>query len=119
MSMMPVKHLRVAAIGDEELVSGLRLAGVSKYCVIKGDRDVGEDVRKALTELIAEPDIGVVVILEDYAQYVRDLLAQIRQGKAITPIVIEAPSKFGSKYPDVAGYYKSFARDFIGFDIEI
>ncbi len=119
MSMMPVKHLGVAAIGDEELVSGLRLAGVSKYYVIKGNRDVREDVRKALTELIAEPDIGVVVILEDYAQYVRDLLTQIRQRKAITPIIIEAPSKCGSKYPDVAGYYRSFVRDFIGFDIEI
>jgi vacuolar-type H+-ATPase subunit F/Vma7 len=118
-SMMPVERLGVAAIGDEELVSGLRLAGVSKYYVIKGNGDVREDVRKALTELIAEPDIGVIVILEDYGKHVEDLLAQMRKGKRITPVIIEAPSKFGTEHPDIVGYYKTFIRKSIGFDIEI
>jgi len=117
--MMPVEHLGVAAIGDEELVSGLRLAGVSKYYTIKGNRDVREDVRGALTELIAEPDIGVVVILEDYAQYVRDLLSQVREEKGTTPVIVEVPSKFGTKYPDIVRYYKTFVRESIGFDIEL
>jgi len=116
---MPIKLVHIAVVGNEELVSGLRLAGVSKYYMIKGDGDVGEDVRKALEELIVDPDVGLVVMLEDYAQYVGDLLTRVRQGKAITPIIIEAPSKSGSKYPDVAGYYKTFVRDFIGFDVEI
>jgi vacuolar-type H+-ATPase subunit F/Vma7 len=119
MSMMPVKHLGIAVIGDEELISGLRLAGVSKYFRIEGDGGVREDVRKALTELIAEPDIGVVVILEDYAQYVQDLLIEVREKKGRTPVVIEVPSKFGTKYPDIVAYYKAFVRESIGFDIEI
>jgi len=119
MSMMPIKQLGVAAIGDEELVSGLRLAGVSRYYTIKGNGDVREDVRGAVTELIADRDIGVIVILEDYGKYVEDLLAQMRKGKRITPVIIEAPSKFGSKYPDVVGYYKRFIRESIGFDIEL
>ena len=119
MSMMPVKHLGVAAIGDEELVSGLRLAGVSKYYMIKGNRDVREDVRGALTELIAVPDIGVVVILEKYAEYVEDLITQVRESKRMTPIIIEVPSKLGTEHPDIVGYYKTFIREAIGFDIEI
>lgn len=119
MSMMPVKHLGVAAIGDEELVSGLRLAGVSKYYVIRGDRGVREDVRKALTELMGEPDIGVVVILEKYAEYVGDLITQVRESKRMTPIIIEVPSKLGTEHPDIVGYYKTFVRKAIGFDIEI
>ena len=119
MSMMPIKHLDIAAIGDEELISGLRLAGVSKYYMIKGGRDVSEDVRKALTELIAEPNVGVVVIPEDYIEYVQDLLNRVREGKRMTPVIIEVPSKFGTKYLDIVGYYKAFIRKSIGFDIEI
>lgn len=119
MSMMPIKHLSIAAIGDEELISGLRLAGVSKYYMITGDRDVSEDVRKALTELIAEPSVSVVVILEDYAKYVQDLVSRVREEKGTTPVIIEVPSKFGTKYADVVAYYKTFIRQSIGFDIEI
>ena len=40
---MPIKLVHIAVVGNEELVSGLRLAGVSKYYMIKGDGDVGED----------------------------------------------------------------------------
>jgi len=118
-SVIPAKHLNIAAIGDEDLVSGLRLAGLSKYCVIKGDHNTREDVRKALGELIDEPSIGIIVILEDYTEYVKDLLARVREGRRITPVIVEIPSKFGTKYRDVVGHYKKFIRESIGFDIEI
>jgi len=118
-SMMPIKHLEIAAIGDGDLVNGLRLAGISRYYVIKGDHDAREDVRKVLTELINEPDVGIVVILEDYTEYVKDLLARVREGRRITPVIVEIPSKFGTKYRDVVGHYKKFIRESIGFDIEI
>ncbi len=119
MSVIPAKHLNIAAIGDEDLVSGLRLAGLSKYYVIKGDHDACEDVRKVLTELINEPDVGIVVILEDYIECVEDLVTQVRKGKGMTPVIVEIPSKFGTKYRDVVGHYKKFIRESIGFDIEI
>jgi len=118
-SAIPAKHLNIAAIGDEDLVSGLRLAGLSKYYVIKGDHDTCEDVRKALGELIDEPGIGIIVILEDYVEYVKDLLAQVREGRRMIPVIIEVPPKFGTKYKDVVGHYKKFIRESIGFDIEI
>jgi vacuolar-type H+-ATPase subunit F/Vma7 len=117
--MMPAKYLDIAVIGDEDLVSGLRLAGVSRYYIIKGGHDIRDDVRKTLTELIDNPNVGVVVILEDYVEYAEDLVAQVRRGKKITPVIIEVPSKFGTKYRDVREYYKAFVRDSIGFDIEI
>ena len=67
---MPIQQLDIAVIGDEELVNAQRLAGVSKHYAAKGDHDVRENVRKALTELLAEPDIGIVIILEDYVEYI-------------------------------------------------
>lgn len=117
--MIPIKQLNIAIIGDEDLVSGLRLAGVSRYYVIKDSHNIGEDVTKALSSLIDEPDVGIVAIQEDYVKYVEDLIAQVEQEKRMTPVIIEVPSKYGTKYLDVAEYYKGYIRKFIGFDVEI
>ena len=117
--MMPIKQLDIAVIGDEDLVSGMRLAGVSRYHLIEADHDIGEEVRQALSKLIGEPSIGVIVILEDYARYIGDLLTQVRGGKKLTPVIIEVPSKRGTSYGDTREYYKAYIRKFIGFDVEI
>lgn len=117
--MISIKHLNIAVIGDEDLVSALRLAGMSRYHIIKGDREAEEDVRRALTELIGEPEIGIIAIQEDYTKYVKDLMAQVQEGKSLTPVIIEVPSKYGTKYGDVAEYYKVYIRKFIGFDVQI
>jgi vacuolar-type H+-ATPase subunit F/Vma7 len=117
--MIPTKQLEIAAIGDEDLVSGLRLAGVSRCYMIKGNHDTREEVRKALSELIGEPSIGIVVILEDYTEYVEDLMTRIREEQRAIPVIVEVPSKFGTKYKDVTGFYKAFVRESIGFDVEI
>jgi vacuolar-type H+-ATPase subunit F/Vma7 len=116
---MPIQHLDIAVIGDEELVNALRLAGISKYYVIKGDSSAHENVRKALTELMAEPNVGIVITLEDYAEYVEDLVTQVRKGKGMTPVIVEVPSKFGTKYPDIREYYRALIRESIGFEVEI
>ena len=113
------KYLGIAAIGDEDLVNGLRLAGVSRYYVIKGNHDTREEVRKALCELVNEPDIGIVVIPEDYAEYVEDVVTRIREERRMTPVIVEVPPKFGTKYKDVTGFYKAIIKESIGFDVEI
>jgi len=116
--MVDIKHLDIAVIGDEDLVNGLRLAGVSRYHIIE-DGDSAEEVRKAISEELAEPGVGIIVILEDYAKHVEDLVARAQEKKVSPPVVIEVPSKYGTRYEDVAQYYKAYIRKFIGFDIEI
>ena len=116
---MSIQHLDIAVIGDEELVNAMRLAGISKHYMIKGDHDIRDNVRKALTELIGEPDVGIVIISEDYAQYVEDLASQVRKKKALAPVIVEVPSKSGTKHPDVREYYRASIRESVGFDLEI
>jgi vacuolar-type H+-ATPase subunit F/Vma7 len=116
---MPAKHLDIAVIGDEELVNALRLAGISKYYTIKGDHDAREDTRKALAELLADPDVGIAIMLEEYAQYVEDLVTQVRKRKGATLVIVEVPSKFGTRHPNAKEYYRALIRESIGFDIEI
>ena len=117
--MTNIEHLDIAVIGDEDLVNGLRLAGVRRYEVIKEDQDIDEEVRQALAKLLDEPNVGVVVVLEDYIKHVEDLMAQITERKVSPPVIIGVPSKYGTRYGDVAQYYKAYIRRFIGFDIEI
>jgi len=116
--VVDVKHLGIAVIGDEDLVNGLRLAGVSRYHVIE-DGTSAEEVRKAVGEELAETGVAIIVILEDYARHVDDLLARIQEKRVSPPVVIEVPSRYGTRYEDVSRYYKAYIRKFIGFDIEI
>lgn len=117
--MVPVRYLDIAVIGDEELVNALRLAGVSRHYRIDDNQEARENVRRTLAALLSEPGIGIVVISEDYAHYVADLLAQLRRRKGTTPVVVEVPSKRGTKYPDARAYYRALIRESIGFDVEI
>ena len=114
-----MKHLDITVIGDEELVNALRLTGISRHYIIKSNHDAAENVRKALTELLAQLDIGIVIILEDYAQYVEDLITRVRKQKGTLPVIIEVPSKFGTRYPDTREYYRALIRESIGFEVEI
>ncbi len=117
--MMPIQQLNIAVIGDEDLISGLRLAGMSHYNVITNGSEAESEVRQAMSELIAEPEIGVIALQEDYRQYVEDLITQVQESIRLTPVIIEVPSKQGTKYGDVTEYYKTFIRKIVGFDIEI
>jgi len=116
--MTTLKHLSMAVIGNDDLVKGLRLVGISR-CYTIDEQNAREAVREALNKLLDQSDIGIIVILEDYASYADDLLAQIRESKKLTPVIIEVPSKDGAKQDMVSEYYKAYIRKFIGFDISI
>jgi len=117
--MMPVRQLDIAVVADEDLVSLLRLAGVSKYHIVRDDPSRSEDVRNSLSALLQEPDVGIIVIPEDYREYAADLLAEVREVKKATPVIIEVPSRYDTTYLDAREYYRATIRKFIGFDIEV
>ena len=117
--MMPVKQLSIAVIGDEDLTNAMRLAGVRRYYAVTADQNAGEEARKALALLLDDPGIGIVAIQEEYIEYVGDLVTEFRRKGKMTPVVIEVPSKYGTRYRDITEYYKAYIRGFIGFDIEI
>ena len=119
MSTVSVNNLSISAIGDEDLICGLRLAGIGKCHMVKEGLSAREEVREALATFMEDHNTSVIIIMEEYAEYVQELLARIRESKKVTPVIVEVPSKFGTKHPDITGYYKTFIRDFIGFDIQI
>lgn len=116
--MTSMSNFNIAVIGDEDLVNGLRLAGVTRCYPIGGEQP-GEEVRQVLGRLIGEPGVGIIALQEEYAQYVEDLITGVKESKSLIPLIIEIPSKYGTKYDNVTEYYKAYVRDFTGFDVEI
>jgi len=117
--MIDMQKKDVAVIGGRELVTGLRLAGISKYYLIEGDGEVVAEVRLALTELVEDEQAAIIILQEDYVEYVEDMVSKIKGARNPIPVIMEVPSKYGTKYPDVKAYYKAYIRKFIGFDVEL
>ncbi len=111
--------MQVAVIGDLDLVSALRLAGVRKTRTIEGGSHTAEQVREALKAYVSDPEVGVVLLLEDYAELADDVVSQHRLSKSVLPVIVEVPPKSGTRHPDVVGYYRQVSREFLGFDIVI
>ena len=117
--MIDMQKMDVAVIGGRELVTGLRLAGMSKYYLIEGDHDISTEVKKALAELVDGEQAAIIILQEDYVEYVEAMVNRIRGSRNPIPVIMEVPSKYGTKYPDVKSYYKAYIRKFIGFDVEL
>lgn len=119
MSMMHPETVSIAVIGDEDLVNGMRLGGVARYYSIANHSDTLTDVRRALTEAVSDPEIGIIVIQEDYVVHAEDIIGGVRWEKGTTPVIIEVPSKYGTKHEDSSAYQKAFIKQIIGFEVEI
>jgi len=92
---------------------------VSRYYIVTGDHDSREDVRKAVLSVIGESDVGVIALQEDYLPFIEDIARGLREEKKVLPVIIEVPSKHGTKYGDVTLHYRAFIRRFVGFDIQL
>lgn len=115
----PIRRTEIAVLGDEDLVSLMRLAGVRRCHRVQDEREPGREVREVLARLLAEAEVGVVVLQEEHARHAADLLAPVREGRKLTPVVLEVPSRQGTRTGDARAYYREYIRGFIGFDIEI
>jgi len=118
--MMQKNQMGIVVIGDEDLVSGMRLAGVSRYYTVdEKDKDARETVRKTILSLIGEPDVGVIALQEDFSPFIQDIIKNLRDEKRVIPIIVEVPSKYGANLEDIIARYKSYIRRFVGFEIQI
>jgi len=112
-----IREYGIAVVGDENLVLGFRLAGLSKVYEVSGPEDeVKKNVRKYVSELLEDPEIGVIVLQDTFEKYVEDILEAYR-GKSV-PVVVSVPGIKGPIHPDVKEYYKQYVKRIIGFAVE-
>ena len=109
----------IVVIGDSDLTTILRLAGLGRYYTIEKTDSLESDVRTTLSNLVNDPEISIIAIQSDFAEYARDMIESVAEDKNLFPVIIEVPSRTGLGSDDASAYYRAFVRKFVGFDIEI
>ncbi|MEM2225765.1 MAG: V-type ATP synthase subunit F [Candidatus Bathyarchaeia archaeon] len=110
-------RLDIVAIGDRDLIRGLRLAGLRRCHEFEPTEEGIEGMRKALRDSLEDQGVGMIILLEDYVKYLSDILGEA--AKKSLPVVLEVPSKLGTRRADVKSFYRSYIRRLIGFEVEI
>jgi len=102
--------VRLFVLSDNtDTVTGFRLAGVEGMRVL-----TPEAARAAVSDVIANPDIGVLLITEKLAASIPDLIFELKL-KLTGTLVIEIPDRHGTgRSPDSITKY---IREAIGVNI--
>lgn len=83
--------MKISVIADRDTVNGFALAGIKDLYAV----DNREEAKKALAEVMENPDMGVVIITERYALYLTDDIRRWREEKPLYPLIVEIQDKKG------------------------
>jgi vacuolar-type H+-ATPase subunit F/Vma7 len=97
--------VKVVAIGGRAFVTGFVLSGVTGECV----SSPGEAL-EAVNKLMADSNVGLVMISDEVAKPIREELTAIRSKRAV-PLIYEVPGP-GSKQETVE--YRTMLRSILG-----
>lgn len=114
----PTKRLALAVIGGEDLVNGMRLAGITRCRLVADERQAAE-IREALASFAGDPGVALIVIQEEHAAAVTAELERLREARRGVPVVLPVASRKAARRLDARQYYREYIRKFIGFDIEV
>ena len=119
--MKKTQDMEIAIIGTEDQTSLMRLAGVSKYCRVTEDEgDFRESIRKGLDQYLKDPVVGIIMIPENWIEYVADMIDKMRKAKGVQKkAIIEYPYSLQAEPLDVKTFYKNYTKKLIGFNVEI
>ncbi len=118
--MRGMDDFQIAVIGSRDEVSLLRLTGIRKYVVFdEDDRALREKLRTAFSELTGDPSVGLILVPDEWMDFVRDMARKLRAGKRVRTVVIEYPARYREEKQDIRRYYSRLTRSLIGFNVEI
>ena len=83
--------MRVAVIADKDTALGFALTGIKDLYAAQ-NRD---EAKSALAEVMQNPEIGVVIITERYANSLREDINRWREEKPLYPLLVEVSDKKG------------------------
>ncbi len=118
--MRGMDDFQIAVIGSRDEVNLLRLTGIRKYVVFdEDDRALREKLRTVFSELTGDPSVGLILVPDEWMDFVRDMVRKLRAGKRVRTVVIEYPARYREEKPDVRRFYSRLTRSLIGFNVEI
>ncbi len=119
--MKKLQDMEMAIIGTEDQTSIMRLAGVRKYHRISEEEsDIREEARKAMELYLKDPTVGIIMIPENWIEYVADMIERMRKAKGVQKkAIIEFPPDLKTEPLDVKAFYRNYTKKLIGFNVEI
>ena len=103
--------MKIIAVGDEDTVIGLKLAGIDEgYIPLSSD-----DAVKYITEKVYnDSDVGLIILTERLARKIREKIKEFFERER--PIFVEIPDKYGAVEEDVL---RDLVRKAIGVEIKL
>jgi V/A-type H+-transporting ATPase subunit F len=99
----------IAVVGSPEFTTGFRLAGVRKFANVPDDRKA-EELDEAVTETMADDDVGIVVMHDDDIERLsRDVRESVET--SVEPVVVTLGGGTGS------GNLRAQIKRAIGIDL--
>jgi V/A-type H+-transporting ATPase subunit F len=99
----------IAVVGSPEFTTGFRLAGVRKFANVPPE-EKDEELDSAVTETMADDNIGIVVMHNDDLEYLsRDVRQEVET--SVEPVVVMLGGGAGS------GSLRSQIKRAIGIDL--
>lgn len=83
--------MKVAVIGDMNMVMGFALTGVRKTKIV----DTPMETEEALKQFIEDAEVGIIILLDRLAEEIRSFVTDIQERKTVYPIIIEMHGKDG------------------------
>lgn len=83
--------MKIAIIGDRDTVMGFALTGIKDLYTVSNR----EEAKTALSEVMQNPDMGVLIITERYAHSLRDDIKRLREDAPLYPLIVEIQDKKG------------------------
>ena len=92
-----------------DTLTGMRLAGVEG--IVVGEK---EELRQALTDTIADPEIGIILLMEKFGRAFPDIVDDVKLNRKF-PLIIEIPDRHGTgRRPD---FITSYVNEAIGLKL--
>jgi V/A-type H+-transporting ATPase subunit F len=76
-------------IGDRDMITGFRLVGVDGVEVT-----TVENARLALSKAVANVDLAIIIISEEFSTKMRDEIDKLRLSR-VAPLIVEIPGRLG------------------------
>lgn len=102
--------MRMFLISDNiDTSTGMRLAGIEGVVVHEKD-----EIKAALDEVLATPDIGIILITEKLGREIPEVIDDIKLNRTF-PLLLEIPDRHGSgRRPD---FITAYINEAIGIKI--
>jgi V/A-type H+-transporting ATPase subunit F len=85
------RKLKISVIADRDTAMGFALTGIKDLYAVSNR----EEAKSALSEVMQDHDMGVLIITERYASYLRENIQRFREERPLYPLIVEIQDKKG------------------------